>query len=334
MTGTRSSGPDGIADDVAVVIVNYGTAELTVQAVDSVLRQAGPPPEIHVVDNASPGNDRAILARARDGWPDSVVLWFETENHGFGRGNNIALRAMADRDDPPGKVLFLNPDARLATPVPAQLSAFLDARPEVGVAGCSIIRPGSGAPASAAFRFPSIASELARAANIGLLSRMLRRSQVALTGVTTPREVDWVSGAAFMARFSALRVAGFFDPDYFLYFEEIDLMQRIRRAGWTIWTCPEARVEHVAGAATGMVGNRRPDRAPRPGYWYDSWRIYFVKNRGRGYARICACAFLLGSLLNLVQSRLRGREPSVPRGFGRDIWAHVLRPLFRPGGAA
>lgn len=326
MTESRPAGPA----QIAVVIVNYGTADLTVQAVDSVLQQAGPgpSPEIHVVDNASPGDDQAVLSKAKAGWPDTVVLHLEAENHGFGRGNNVVLDELAQRATPPDKVLFLNPDARLVTPVVAQLSAFLDEHPTAGVVGCSILRPETGVPASAAFRFPSMASELSRSANIGVLSRLFRNYQVAIPDISGAQDVDWVSGAAFMARFCALKEAGFFDPAYFLYFEEIDLMQQIRRDGWTIWTCPEARVEHVAGAATGMVGNKRPRRAPRPAYWYDSWRIYFVKNRGLGYARVCACIFLLGSEMNVIYSWLRRKEPSVPRDFRKDICTHVLRPLF------
>ena len=99
---------------VAVVIVNYGTADLTIAAVRSVLTRdhGGRPVEVHVVDNASPGDDAARLAGVF-GDEASVTLWPETVNHGFGGGNNVALRALLAREMPPDYVFLLNPDARL-----------------------------------------------------------------------------------------------------------------------------------------------------------------------------------------------------------------------------
>ena len=96
---------------VAVVIVNYGTAPLTIQAVDSVLRLSTGGVDIHVVDNASPGEDARILSDRADNWPDNVTLHLEDRNHGFGRGINLVLDPLSRRADPPDFVLFLNPDA-------------------------------------------------------------------------------------------------------------------------------------------------------------------------------------------------------------------------------
>ena len=69
---------------IAVIIVNYGTAELAIAAVDSVLARdhGGHPVEIHLLDYASPGGDGALLAEvhAAQGWGSRVRLWQETEN--------------------------------------------------------------------------------------------------------------------------------------------------------------------------------------------------------------------------------------------------------------
>jgi hypothetical protein len=317
--------------EIAVIIVNYGTADLALDAVDSVFVRdhGGRTVEVHLIDNASPGDDAARIRQAIEarGWQERLVFHAEEENHGFGRGNNIVLEALAARDTPPDYVFLLNPDARLKTDTIAELAAFLDAHPDAAIAGAGIDRPDSGAAVTAAFRFPGAISEFAAAARFDPISRVTRRWSVPLPADAPTQEVDWVAGAAMLARFSALTETGFFDPDFFLYYEEVELMYRIRRAGWQVWFYPEARVEHVAGAATKVNASRRE---ALPEYWYESWRFYFCKTRGPWGARFCALSRLLGSVLDIAISRLRGRAPH-RRCSPRDFYRLSVLPLFGRG---
>jgi GT2 family glycosyltransferase len=50
--------------------------------------------------------------------------------------------------------------------------------------------------------------------------------------------------------------AGPFDPQFPIFFNEVDLLQRIATAGWKIWYCAEARLTHHGGASTRQV--RKP----------------------------------------------------------------------------
>ncbi len=130
-----------------------------------------------------------------------------------------------------------------------------------------------------------------------------------------------------MFRFSAVRDVGFFDPDFFLYYEEVDLMRRTGLAGWETWHVAEAEVVHLEGVAT-EVRSGEAERRRRPAYWYESWRLYFTKAYGRPYALVVACAWGLGGLLNQLLARLRGKQVAVPLHFLTDLWGEVLRPLI------
>lgn len=319
----------GRAGDVAVIIVNYGTADLAAKAVESVLAHAhgGRRVEVHLVDNASPGGDAARLAavHADRGWGTRVRLWAEAENHGFGRGNNVVLSHLAARDVPPDYVFLLNPDARLKNETIAILADTLDARPRAAFAGARIEKP-DGTAVPAAFRFPSPSGEFVRALGFGPVTRLAPATQVPLPPDTPEGPVDWVAGAAVLMRFHAIRDLGFFDPAYFLYYEEVDLMHRAARAGWETLYVPRAEAVHAEGAATGVRSGER--RAPRrPAYWYRSWRIYFTSMYGRSGAAAAALGWSAGALLNHALALLPGRRPSAPRGFFRDFWQIVGRPL-------
>ena len=316
--------------EISVIVVNYGTADLAAAAVQSVLERdhGGLAVDIHLVDNASPGADRETLsARAREaGWRDRVTFYPEEVNHGFGRGNNLVLKALAARETRPRYVFLLNPDARLENEALDILADVLDATPEAGFAGAGISKPETG-PVAAAFRFPGLISEFTQTLGIGPLFRLFGQWRVALPPDHPQGPVGWVSGAAVMMRFKAVEELGFFDPAFFLYYEETDLMRRAAKKGWQTWYVPKARVAHAEGVATGV----RSDSAahpPRPAYWYQSWAHYFRRSKGRWGAAILGSCVLLAAGLHLIQRWLRRKPAMLPENFLPDFWHNAARPLL------
>ncbi len=316
---------------VAVVVVNYGTAECAISAVASVLRYGLQQGDLHVylVDNASPGDDASVLERAcaAHDWSGRVTLLRAASNLGFGAGNNLALEAMAS--DPPDFVFLLNPDARLKNNAVDHLTTALINQPDVAVVGAGISRPDIG-PVTAAFRFPTIYREFVGALSFGPVSRLFPSGIVPLPADHPSGPVDWVAGAAAMFRYEVLTEIGGFDPEFFLYFEEVDLMRAISRRGWQVWYLPDAQVWHDEGRSTG-VRSAEPQRRRKPSYWYASWRYYFAKNHGRLHALLAASAWLLGSLLNHGISALRGRQPAAPLRYGADFVRAGVLPLLAGG---
>lgn len=315
---------------VAVIIINYGTADLAIAAVESVLGRShnGHLVEIHLLDNASPSGDGAVLAEAhaQRRWGERVTLWLEAENHGFGRGNNIVLHALTKRPAPPDYVFLLNPDAQLENEAIAILADRLDGARQAAAAGAGIALP-SGLPVTAAFRFPSPWSEFVQALNFGPVSRLFRDRLVPLPMDHPDGPVDWVSGAAVMMRLEVVREMGGFDPDFFLYYEEVELMFRMRKQGHWILYVPAARVQHVEGAATD-VKSGHPVRKRKPAYWYHSWRLYYLKTRGRRGAIAAALAWMAGVVLNAPLAMLRGHQRIAPKEFFGDFTCLVMRPLL------
>ena len=317
---------------IAVIIVNYGTAALSLDAADSALRQnvPGRALHLHIVDNASPGDDARLIAEeiAIRGWQDRVTLWPEPVNHGFGRGNNLVLAALANRPDPPAYVFLLNPDAILEPDALSRLAALLDTRSEVAGVGAGISNP-DGRPVTAAFRFPSLLGEFETAACFGPISRLLASHRIPLSPDHPDGPVDWVAGAAVLFRLSALREVGCFDPAFFLYYEEVDLMRRLRARGGVIWYLPTARARHIEGASTGVNSGLR---RRKPAYWFDSWQLYHRRATGRPRAVLTALAHLAGAVVNMTQARLRRIPFSLAERYMRDFSQNALIPLLRSEG--
>lgn len=315
---------------IAVITVNYGIADMAINAVESVLARnhGGHEVEMHLVDNASPGDDAARFRAAHEAgnWGDRVTLWLEDTNHGFGRGNNLVLEALAARETPPDYVLLLNPDAALENETIAILVDTLEANPKAGAAGAGIKQPPEDDMVVACFRYPSALGEFERILGFGPVSRLVPTQ--ALPPDTPSGPVDWVAGCSVMFRFTAISEAGFFDPGYFLYFEEVDLMRQLDKLGWETLYQPEALVIHDAGSAT-QVQSHAEDRRRRPPFVYRSWRRYFTKNHGRFYTILAALGMMLGAAGGRALAVLR-RRPSArqPLHFFADQWRYVLAPVL------
>jgi N-acetylglucosaminyl-diphospho-decaprenol L-rhamnosyltransferase len=327
--------------DVAVVIVTYRTAELTIACLRSVQeeRQASKAITVRavVVDNAS--GDAAVIRSAleAEGWQSWVTLIEAPVNGGFAYGNNLgAQHAYAEKS--PDYVYVLNPDTEVRPGAIGSLVRFLEASPQVGIAGGSFEHL-DGRIWPIAFRFPTIFSELSHGLQIGIVSRLLQRWTVASPMIQLTQPTDWICGAAMMIRPAVFDRIGGFDENYFLYFEETDFCNRARQAGYATWYVPESRVMHIMGQST-KVTDEKAVLQRFPAYWFQSRRRYFAVSFGVVHAMVIDLVAVLANCLGLMK-RLALRRPSVPY-YIRDLIRHsVLWPrnrafpavrCFRPGG--
>jgi len=204
----------------------------------------------------------------------------------------------------------LNPDTEVEQGAVVALASELVANPRCGAAGSQLFAT-DGKPVASAFRFPSVGREFAGAAQSDAVRRTLGIKGIVVRQ-TDAAEVDWVTGASVMFRAAALRDTGLFDDGFFLDFEEVELMHRLRARGWSVRHVPASRVVHVEGAATG-VGAGAVDR-PFPPYWYQSHRRYFELTGGKG-------ALLAANLSSLAGQGIAG----IKRGLGRPPGSKSLR---------
>lgn len=328
---TRVGGADeDAASDLAVIVVNYRTPDLSIDCLASLdaEREAIPGLRAIIVDGGSGDGSAETIAEAiaSRGYGSWVTLLALPINGGFGYANNQAIFALRDTGALPAFLCLVNPDALVR---PGALSALRDrliATPRAGAVGARLEQEDGSVQASA-FHFPSLRSEFCRGARTNALYRLLRQPQLVIAS-DTARQVPWVTGAAVAFRRSALENVGLFDDGFFLYFEETELMNRLAEAGWEIWHEPDARIVHLGGRATGLrdpkSGRMLPKRLPR--YWYDSRRRYFARTGGAARVLATGTAYLAGRLIWQMRCALSSRIDDDPSRSTRDFLTYSLWP--------
>ncbi|HEY2899546.1 MAG TPA: glycosyltransferase [Polyangia bacterium] len=321
--GGGADGAGEVVMNVAAVVINYRTAEVTAQSTHHLVSELGriAPSHVFLVDNDSRDGSSERLARESRlrGWDGRVTLISADHNGGYGYGINVAVKTALRAGAKPRYFYIINPDAVPRIGSVRTLVSFMDRNPEVGVAGGPVYGP-AGEYQGGAFRFPTVKGELEATSHLGLVSRLLGRHAVGMAPPKTTCDVDWVAGTSMIVRREVFERA-LFDEEFFLYFEEVDFCRRVRQAGWRVAFVADAAVEHIGSVSTGMADQSRR----MPAYWFASRRRYLEKHHGGGYARAADVAWAAGYLLFLVKRAATGRPEAVRPQLLRDFLLHSLR---------
>jgi GT2 family glycosyltransferase len=294
-----------------IVIVSYRVTDLTIDCLRSVAqeRDSGPGTHVAVCENGTGAQDEQRLREAieSNGWGRWCSLTAVMPNRGFTGGNNVVLREALAADDKPKYVLLLNADTIVLPGALSELVKFMDAHPQVGIAG-SRLEAQDGTAYVSAFRDHTVVNELDRGLRIGFVSKMLAKWALSPPVPDNQCEAQWVAGASMIIRREVFDAVGLLDEGYYTYFDDIDFCMQARRAGWPTWYVPQSRVIHLVGCTTKISDPAKGGVRRRPRYWYQARTRFFVKNYGPVYAALADFAFLAGFAIWRVR-RLVQRKP-------------------------
>ncbi len=269
--------------DLSILIVNWNVRDLLRRCLQSIFANLPPRQmEIIVVDN---GSSDGSVEMVRAEFP-RVHLIPNPDNRGFPAANNQGLAVARGR-----YILLLNPDTEVVGDALETMVAFADAHPDVGVVGPQLLNP-DGTIQSSRRRFPTLATAIFESTWLQPCAprRLLTRYYVLDRPDDEIQDVDWVTGAALMARREAVEQVGPMDEGFFMYSEELDWCRRFRDAGWRVVYLPTARVVHYGGKSSEQV-------LPARHIHFQASKIrYFRKHHGAAAAGVLR-AVIVGNYL-------------------------------------
>lgn len=189
-----------------------------------------------MVDNGS-SDDSGKMVKSKF----SQAILVENEgNVGYCKASNQAIRASRGKF-----ILLLNSDTEIMPGALDSLYRFARQHPDAGAIGPMLLNT-DGTLQYSCRSFPSFGIA-AMHAFLGLFfptNPYTRAYKLTEWGHNSEREVDWISGACMFLRRQALEQIGFFDEDYFMYVEDVDLCYRLWQVGWKVYYLPSAKIIH------------------------------------------------------------------------------------------
>lgn len=237
MMAAASSATTGpVLARVTALIINYNSGPWLERCIRALRGRHGRFPAIEVVDNDSRDGSASDLPAL-----EGLRIRHAPRNLGFARGVNTAARAAQTEF-----LLIINPDCLLLPDSLEQLVAELDAHPQAAMVSGRIFDMGGNEQRGSRRCLPT---------RKRVLGEMLGgdRERVDLMHQSAPEEsteVEAVSGACMLIRRSAFLEVGGLDKHYPMHFEDVDLMARLRRAGWSVRLVPQVIVSHAGGVSS------------------------------------------------------------------------------------
>ncbi|PRY52420.1 hypothetical protein B0I27_106181 [Arcticibacter pallidicorallinus] len=272
---------------VSVITVNYNQPQVTETLLKSIAEhnkyQAL---QIIVVDN---GSREDPIPYWRKKYPDHTFLRSEI-NLGFAGGNNLGV-SLADGD----YLFFVNNDTEFTVGLVESLVALMDQHSQIGMISPKI-RYFDQPQVIQYVGFTPMDYYTARNKCIGEYETDEGQYD------ETTGKTGFIHGAAMMVRKEAIERAGLMFESFFLYYEEMDWCERIRKCGFEIWVEPRAVIYHKESVSVGKKSALKE-------YFMNRNRILFIRRNGPPsskyifYAYFAAVVFPRNMLRYILEKR-------------------------------
>jgi GT2 family glycosyltransferase len=285
---------------VSVITVNFNQADVTEELLKSIFRvNTYPLLEIIVIDNGSKENRVPHWLAT---YP-TVTFIRSDQNLGFAGGNNKGIAAAT------GDYFFLvNNDTEFTPGLVETLADTLDSNPSVGIVSPKI-------------RYFDAPHMLQYAGYTHMNHYVARNSCIGQYETDNGQhdhrtgETGFIHGAAMMIRKEAIEKVGVMHENYFLYYEEMDWCERIRKAGYHVWVNMQALIYHKESISVGKNSAVKE-------YFMNRNRILFVRKNSPRHAQLAFWPYFLGPVFfkNIINYVLKCQWGFVPILIRAVLW--------------
>ncbi|WP_020533004.1 glycosyltransferase family 2 protein [Flexithrix dorotheae] len=284
---------------VSIITVNYNQTQVTCEFLDSLEKNSFKNYEVIVIDNASIENPTSTILLK---YPWVKVVTSE-ENLGFAGGNNLGIKIAKGE-----YLLFVNNDTEITENFFEPLIHQLQSNPDVGIVS----------PKIKYFSHPEIIqyAGFSKINSITGRNRTIGKKQKDLGQFNEPTNTHYAHGAAMMVSKKVIDKVGGMPEAFFLYYEEMDWCEKIKRAGFKIMYEPKSLIFHKESIS---VGNKNPLKT----YYQTRNRILFmIRNFGGWNLLVFAFFFIFLTVPKWSVTYLVKGEISYLKAFFRGIFWH------------
>lgn len=235
-----------VTDELPVVTVTYSPGEHLERFLSSLTVATDHAVSVVIADN---GSTDGAPEDAVERYPNTTLLRTGA-NLGYGRAVNRGVAAITETAQSEF-IVIANPDVVWS---PGSIDALLEVAarwPRAGAVG-PLIRDPDGAVYPSARHLPSVI----RGGMHAVVGPFWKKNPWTAAyrqdhQAPSERTVGWLSGSCLLVRRTAFEQIGGFDERYFMYMEDVDLGDRLAKAGWQNVYAPSSEILHDKGHSTG-----------------------------------------------------------------------------------
>jgi GT2 family glycosyltransferase len=317
---------------IAVVILNWNGAPLTIECLGSIRTASGFPKDVVVVDNDSGddsvkriqdwANEKSVSCLVtREGALDNVqadVAWLTIiradRNRGFAAGNNLGIKFLLEQTVC-SHILLLNNDAMAAPGFFDELRKALTLVPDAGLLTGTI------------YEDHDDRTTVWYAGGIEIPYRALTAHLREVPHHTLPVPTQFVCGCAMLISRRVLETVGSLAECYSpVYGEDAEYSLRVREAGFPLIYAPRAIAYHLVGATVGPAKD-----SPLVTYCQIRHRVFFVRRNYRGWKRIVAMSYLVATKPGRALFEILKGNPRIGSAILRGFANGMVSPAARVG---
>ncbi len=263
----------------AIIIVSWNVASYLERCLLSIVRHCQHTDYVViVVDNASNDNTIEIVKRLqRSVLKGKLRIVANAQNLGFATAVNQGVDRLKRIGWSDAAILLLNPDVEFHASVLPRLLEEFKTDDSVGVVGPTLFDE-EGLIQRSVMRLPGVWSSLVallKLHHVLYFMPFLRRYFAFDMDYTVAQDVEQVQGAFFLIRRECWDALGGFDPNFFIWYEEVDFCARALEGGWHVRYVPAAGIIHYGGRSFSQEKRLLKQR-----YFQQSLLWYMAKHKG------------------------------------------------------
>ncbi len=288
---------------VDIVIVNWNSGNYLSKCIDTIFTKSNEEVvgNVVIIDNNS--SDESIKKINRY---EKIVIVENKQNNGFSKACNQGFKLCTGTH-----ILLLNPDTQLYNNTISDCVAFMNEKKEIDILGCQLLNDNGGISHSCS-RFPTPQGIFRDSLGLSKIAPNIFKPGIIMTDWDhkESRYVDQVMGAFMFMRSSIFKIVGYFDEQFFVYYEEVDFSKRLAELGGKSFFNANIKAIHTGEGTTSSVKGFRLFLNLRSRLLYAKKHFNFL-----GYFSVYICTFFFDPITRSLFLIFSGRSKEIS-----DLW--------------
>lgn len=286
---------------VAIVVLNWNGWEETQLCIRSLLPILNENVQLIICDNCSSDDSWRYLQAFENNQFTTLIQ--TGSNKGFAGGMNVGIKYALEYLNP-DFVWLLNNDVQIYPDALEKLLISANRKKNIGMWGSTLLENDGKMQCAGGCGYSPYLTwihPILKGKTLEEMERILEELEI-----FDPEEIilDYIAGAALFIRREVIEKIGLLNEEYFLFYEELDYTQRLKKANFNIAWCKESVVIHKGSASVGNVKNNDKNKIKNANYYENLSTLKYSRNfYPKTFWFIFINRFILKSLALIITGR-------------------------------